>query len=285
MSDTTKRGRGEVSPISDDTEKRPCLDLEDSYLDAFDDSTIIVVEQPLHSTTLSSPPDATTSAMSSSTITSVKEGLREALLDPAILRLLKEAVVAPLMQQIEELKKTVANKDQEIADLHARVDELEQYSRRNCVRISGIPAADNENTDEVTMKLGAALGVTITTDMIDRSHRVGRPDQADRQIIVKFTSYRHKRLLMGVRRHLKHKTASTMGFSPPASAAEAAARSAPRGVFVNDDLTRQRARLAAKARRLKQERRIQDTWVRDGEIFIKKNEKISKVFNEEELEK
>ncbi|XP_070200949.1 uncharacterized protein [Littorina saxatilis] len=185
------------------------------------------------------------------------------------------------MQQIEELKETVASKDREIADLHTRVDELEQYSRRNCVRISGIPAADNENTDEVTKKLGAALGVTITTEMIDRSHRVGRPDQ----IIVKFTSYRHKRLLMGVRRHLKNKTAPTMGFSPPVSAAEAAARSAPRGVFVNDDLTRQRARLAAEARRLKQERRIEDTWVRDGEIFIKKNEKITKVFNEEELEK
>ncbi|KAK7089187.1 uncharacterized protein [Littorina saxatilis] len=189
-------------------------------------------------------------------------------------------------KQSEPVQVTVTSKaDREIADLHARVDKLEQYSRRNCVRISGIPATDNENTDEVTKKLGAALGVTITTDMIDGSHRVGRPDQADRQIIVKFTSYRHKRLLMGVRRHLKHKTASTMGFSPPASAAEAAAQSTLRGVFVNDDLTRQRARLAAKARRLKQDRRIQDTWVRDGEIFIKRNEKITTVFNEVELGK
>ena len=40
-------------------------------------------------------------------------------------------------------------------------------------------------------------------------------------------------------------------------------------VYVNDDLTRQRAKLAANARALKRSTAIDSTWVYDGKIFIK----------------
>jgi hypothetical protein len=40
-------------------------------------------------------------------------------------------------------------------------------------------------------------------------------------------------------------------------------------IFVNDDLSKQRSILAAKARGLKKDDRIGDTWSNDGVIFIK----------------
>ena len=34
------------------------------------------------------------------------------------------------------------------AKLTTKIDDLEQYSRRSCVRIAGIPETEHENTDE-----------------------------------------------------------------------------------------------------------------------------------------
>ena len=43
-------------------------------------------------------------------------------------------------------------------------------------------------------------------------------------------------------------------------------------VCVNDDLTRETSRVAARARQLKRDEKIMDTWARDGEIYVKKND-------------
>jgi len=225
--ESSKRDRAAVSPINDDVDKRPCLDLDASYTQAFNETTIIESDDPLHSTVI----EATSQSCSTMDTGAVKEGLREALSDPAIIQLLTEAVVAPLMAQIKTLRETVAKKDKEIGDLYARVDSLEQYSRRNSVRISGIKVTENESTDNIVKKLSAEIGVAVTDDMIDRSHRVGKADQQDRAILVKFTSHRHKISLMAARKLLKKRTATSLGFSPsrPRSAAEAVSGQADPG--------------------------------------------------------
>nr|KAG5697466.1 hypothetical protein BaRGS_029357 [Batillaria attramentaria] len=43
-------------------------------------------------------------------------------------------------------------------------------------------------------------------------------------------------------------------------------------IYVNDDLTATRATLAAKARKLKKDNKIDDKWSRDGVVFLKKND-------------
>ena len=42
-------------------------------------------------------------------------------------------------------------------------------------------------------------------------------------------------------------------------------------IYINDDLTKLRAEIAAKARKLKKDGKIGDTWNRDGIIFVKDN--------------
>ena len=119
--------------------------------------------------------------------------------------------------------------------LQDRVDSLEQHSHRNNVRISGIPESTGaaENTDAVVKKVGEAIGVAVTGEMIDRSHRVGRPGKMGRDILVKFTSHRHKYLIMKARSNLKNEDAALWGITPagatrqPVSAAGAAATTIP----------------------------------------------------------
>ena len=133
-----------------------------------------------------------------------------------------------------------------------------KYSRR----ISGIPdnTIDVENTDAIVKKVGEAIGVTITDEMSDWSHCVGRPCKMGTDVLVKFTSYRCKHLIIRARSGLKNKDAARLGLSPA-------------GGVRQPESDTQRSRVAARARQLKRDKKIKDTWVRDGEIYVKKNDR------------
>ena len=123
--------------------------------------------------------------------------------------------------------------------------------------------------------------MAVTDEMIDRSRRVGKPGKMGRDILVKFTSYRQKYLIMKARSNLKNKDAALLGVTSagatrqPVSAAGAATTPVPLPegrVYVKDDLTRETSSVADRARRLKRDKKIKDTWVRGGEISVKKND-------------
>ena len=96
-----------------------------------------------------------------------------------------------------------------ISNLLNKIDKLEQYSRRNCLLINGIKEADppNENVSDETSEVSTQentdiavlllfnkkLGVDVHIKDIDRTHRIGRQKQknkdAPRPIIVKFSNY------------------------------------------------------------------------------------------------
>ena len=67
--------------------------------------------------------------------------------DPVFLEAQSKALASELKREIEELKQQVKESDAAIASLRAKVDDLEQYTRRNSVRIMGIPETSNEDTD------------------------------------------------------------------------------------------------------------------------------------------
>ncbi len=202
----------------------------------------------------------------------IRDSLKEALKDPAVVQVLTDAITSSLRGEIRSLREALERKEEKIAELQDRgVDSLEQYSRRNNVRISGIPESTSavENAGAIVKKVGEAIGVTVTDEMIDRSHRVGKPGRMGRDVLVQFTSYRYKHLIMRARSGLKNKDAARLGPSPagavrqPESAAAAAAMPVPSPagrVYVNDDLTRERSRVAARARQLKRDKKIKDTW-------------------------
>ena len=45
-----------------------------------------------------------------------------------------------------------------------------------------------------------------------------------------------------------------------------------RQIYINDDLTKVRSEIAARARQMKREKKIEDTWCRDGYIYVKTGE-------------
>ena len=52
------------------------------------------------------------------------------------------------------------------------LDEQEQYMRRDCVEIKGIPISRDENTNEVVKQVAGLLDVEVCEDDISISHRL-----------------------------------------------------------------------------------------------------------------
>ena len=102
------------------------------------------------------------------------------------------------------------------------------------------------------------LSIQISDSDVVRSHRVGKRAEdcsTPRDIIVRFTTHNTKSSVMRSARKLKGTH-----------------------VFINEDLTKTRATIAWEARTFKRERKISDTWTRDGVIFVKKGETGIKSF-------
>ena len=95
--------------------------------------------------------------------------------------------------QILELKK--AN-----VKLQNELDELEQYVRRSCIRIDGIPEVSNGSSEDVfnnTVDMFARVGIEDMEQNIDRAHCIGesyhhkKSKKKCNSIIVKFSSFRY----------------------------------------------------------------------------------------------
>ena len=131
-----------------------------------------------------------------------------ALNDKTIQDKLQDVISSDLKKEIAHLNDNLSKKDQVIKDLENKVsvleskyDELEQYSRRNSLRITGLSENDNEDPCETTLNLFDRMDINPKTSIedIDRVHRVG-PKRGDnpRQMLIKFANYRarHRVLIL-----------------------------------------------------------------------------------------
>jgi cell division septum initiation protein DivIVA len=184
-------------------------------------------------------------------------------------------VTEGLQKEIASLREQLQEKDKQIESLQDAVDSLEQYSRRNCVRIGPIPESDTENVHTIVEKVASSAGVVLPEGAIDRAHRVGKKPTAyqtySRSIIVKLTSYQHKAALMRSRKNLSTVDGAALFTDVTWPALESTNRTVHK-IFINDDLTQTRSKVAVKARELKRDKRVDDTWVRDGAIHVKRGE-------------
>ena len=79
-------------------------------------------------------------------------------------------------------------------------DDMEQYSRRQCLRFYGVPKKENETSDDVVNtvhNLIKVLNCDIPLDFSDRAHRIGHQSK---DIIVKFCSFRHRTVVYKARK-------------------------------------------------------------------------------------
>ena len=155
-------------------------------------------------------------------------------------------------EKINQLEKTIENLVEKYKSLSSEIDDLEHYSRRNCLVLHGVNESNGENTNEIIIKtFSEELGVKIKDDDIDRSHRLGKPKRKDnkpRPIIVKFARYAVRREIFMNKRKLKGKR-----------------------LLITESLTSSRMHLLGDAQR---KYVVRNVWKSDGCVMVKENSKV-----------
>ena len=106
-----------------------------------------------------------------------------------------DGVLCGLKEKNSSLEDENTTLKDRVAMLEVKVDKAEQYSRRYCLRLSGLPETKDESVDGKIMELAAAIDADLTITEIDRAHRLGKPrgeasKTKPRDIIIKFISFR-----------------------------------------------------------------------------------------------
>ncbi|CAB4026782.1 Hypothetical predicted protein [Paramuricea clavata] len=71
-------------------------------------------------------------------------------------------------KQVSELDLEKVLKEQDV-----KLDEMHQYSRRDCIEITGIPVTSNDNPKQLTVELGELMGIAnISEHHISIAHRL-----------------------------------------------------------------------------------------------------------------
>ena len=166
---------------------------------------------------------------------------------------LREEIHKSFKGELRTLKQKIRERDDRIQALEAKVEGLEMYGRRNGIRIHGIPETAGENTDSIVMGIAEEIEAGIPETALGRSHRLGRKVKGQtRPIIAKFVGHNYKVKFLRNKKKLHD--------------SEIPGRA---DVYVNEDLTSKRAGWAKQARTWRRQKKVKDTWTRDGVLFIK----------------
>ena len=153
------------------------------------------------------------------------------------------------------LKETVIELKSIVENAEKSLNNLEQYSRRECIEINGIPSTPEESTDDIVVALAKQIGVTITPNDISISHRLKKSttSQHPPTIIAKFTSRKIRNKIFENRLKLKQANTGKM-------------------IFVNESLTTTNREIFKACRNFKKVNNWKYVWTKQGQTYLKKSD-------------
>ena len=86
----------------------------------------------------------------------------------------------------KELRNRIDKMEGKLNTVASEVNDLEQYGRRDCLEINGIPKEENECPESLIITLGEKIGVKCDANEIQACHCIGLKFNAG--IICKFTN-------------------------------------------------------------------------------------------------
>ncbi len=183
--------------------------------------------------------------------------------------------VNQLKEENEELKNQlkIVKKKKGGEQRDDRIKELEQYSRRDNVLVTGIPWQKGENTQTLTIQLGEKLGVPIQDHGISTSHRL--PSRSNVQaFIVRFNNRDRRDELICALKKMRLNT-NIIGIEPN------------QPIYCDEHLTVQNIATLRKAKQLKRAGSLIFIWTKEGTVYIKikaEDERSYKITNIDQLD-
>ena len=172
-----------------------------------------------------------------------------------------------LKREVESLKRLNEKLSNDVRNAGKQMDELEQYSRRNCLIFTGIKEDSDpvrEDTDEIILNIcNHKLGIDITSACLDRTHRLGRKNSLEssepkpRPIIAKFANYHDRSDVFRNKAKLKQS-----------------------GIVIYENLTSRRLSLLNAAKEILG---VRNAWSLDGKIFAVKDGRKMRISDFDDL--
>ena len=127
----------------------------------------------------------------------------------------------------------------ETYDMEVRLDELAQYSRRDCREITGIPVVPTDNPAKLVDEVAQVIGVQLDPQDISIAHRLPSTTKVKDRLIVKFTRREKRDEFYKKRFKLKTKTTKDL----PTIKGQPLDVNHKAAIHVNESLTPYRKRL------------------------------------------
>lgn len=145
-----------------------------------------------------------------------------------------------LVTENKNLKAKVLQSENEIKPLQQSFNDMDQYLRRDCVEIRGLPIDSKQNSNNLVLKIAEKIVIDIKESDISVSHILPRRNFVDQSrlrqnsteaIIVKFVQRDIKDKFYRARKNLKNLTAANFDFE------------SSNKIFINENLTRKNKEL------------------------------------------
>ncbi|CAB4043860.1 Hypothetical predicted protein [Paramuricea clavata] len=78
----------------------------------------------------------------------------------------RDAEMKDIKTENKILKATIQTMDDQVRQLTDSVNDLEQYSRRECLEIQGIPLKNIDDTNSIVVNVGELMGINIKEEDI-----------------------------------------------------------------------------------------------------------------------
>jgi hypothetical protein len=158
---------------------------------------------------------------------------------------------------------------QTIEELNSRMNDLEQYSRRDCVEILGIDENPGENCENLVLGLARASGIEIDQTDISIAHRVPNIGGGKRKIMAKFVSTGIRNRLFGAGRVSRSTVSKLNGELRNMDIPQLVVNEGRQKIFINECLTRANRGVFVRALTLKKELNLWHAWTVDGVTRIR----------------
>ena len=172
-------------------------------------------------------------------------------------------IIRDLNEENKIIKESLHKSVNDIELLKQEVNNMEQYMRRDCLEIRGIPVLTGEDTSQLVKKVGEIIEVQVQDQDISISHRLtdSRPDR-DPALIVKFARRNVRDKFYKVRKNLRGKSLRDIGIT----------RFAGRKIFIVESLTQHNRKLFNECLQKKKDLNYRFIWTTHGKILLRKDE-------------
>jgi hypothetical protein len=174
-----------------------------------------------------------------------------------------ESEINSCANDIVSVSNRITTLQSELNKVNRELSTLQQYTRKNCINIVGVPFEKNENITETIKKISASINFDFNSNMIDNCHRLSNKTNQNfpPQIVVKFCRNIDKEKFLQCKTKKGKLLAGDLGWENNNNI-----------VYINESMSPFNRVLFLKGKELQKQNLLKYVWFRNGNVFVRRNE-------------